>query len=474
MIHDRHKNWLGLRGIDATLAEKLGLTTVNRNGAYWLAVPYVERGRTVNHKYRMTSEKRHMMDAGAPLCLWNHDVLLREEVRTGQQSVIITEGEWDAITLIQSGFEHCMSVPNGAAGTEAKLEYIDRAQELLRNVKSFILATDNDEAGNNLRAELARRLGPARCKFIDLGEFKDINELALADLTGVVRCINSAKPYPVQGLYRMADLPEPPPIKAYSFGVPGLSDLLSIVPGTLTVMTGYPGHGKTSLSMSIIANLMKSGLSVALASFETLPKPVLQRRLRACLLNCGEHTIPADGMAQADAVIDEKLVMILQSVEEDMEMDIDHLLDLAAGAVIRDGIRLLFIDPWNEIEHKKRKDETETEYVSRAIRSIKRFARDYEVAVWLVAHPAKPDPTRKLTAPGLSNIAGSANFANKADYGIVAHRPNKSIPNDNTVHVQVTKVRMGLPGKEDALVLGYDWRTSTYFVAETGEMEGDL
>lgn len=465
-IHERHSDWLAARGIDPVLAEKFGLKTENRNGANWLAVPYVERGRIVNHKYRMTTEKRHMMDSGAPLCLWNHDVLLRPEVQSGEQPVIITEGEWDALTVIQAGFDRCLSVPNGASGVDAKLEYIDRAKDLLRNVKCFILATDNDEPGRALQQELARRFGPARCRFIDWPEnLKDMNEayqLNGFDPSIITKLIDGAKQYPVQGLYRMADVPEPAPLKFYSLGIPGLSDLISIVPGTLTVMTGYPGHGKSSLSMAILANLMRSGMSVAVASFETLAKPVMQRRLRASILGCGEYQLPVHRIHEADAIIDERLVMIMQSVDEEDEMDIDHLLDLAAGAVIRDGIRLLFIDPWNEIEHKRRKDENESEYVGRAIRAVKRFARDYEVAAWIVAHPAKPDPTRKLSAPGLSSISGSANFANKADYGMVSHRPNKGTPNDNTVSIEVTKVRMGLPGKEGALVLAYDWRSSSY------------
>jgi len=471
-IHDKHKEWLSARGIDPVLAEKFGLKTESRNGANWLAVPYVERGSVVNHKYRMTTEKRHMMDGGAPLCLWNHDVLLRPEVQSGEAPVIITEGEWDALTVIQAGFDRCLSVPNGASGVDAKLEYIDRAKDLLRNVKSFILATDNDEPGRALQQELARRLGPARCKFIDWpAGIKDMNEAYESngfDPSLMIKLIDGAKPYPVQGLYRMGDIPEPAPLKSYALGIPGLSDLISVVPGTLTVMTGYPGHGKTSLSMVILANLMKSGMSVAVASFETLAKPVMQRRLRASILGCGEFNIPPQRAAEADRIIDERLVMIMQSVEEEEEMDIDHLLDLAAGAVIRDGIRLLFIDPWNEIEHTRRKDESETEYIGRAIRAIKRFARDYEVAVWLVAHPAKPDPTRKLTAPGLSSISGSANFANKADYGIVSHRPNKAVEGDNTTSIEVTKVRMGLPGKEGALVLAYDWRTSSYLPNDIG------
>ena len=470
MIHERHKAWLLDRRIDPVLAEKFGLETVERDGANWLATPYVERGQIVNRKYRLTKDKRFMMDKDGTLCLWNHDVLLRPEIQAGQYPVIITEGEMDALAAVQCGFENCLSVPNGAAGIDAKLEYIDRAKDVLKNVKTFILATDGDEAGMMLQQELARRLGPARCKFITYPpDCKDLNEvLWIYGSSAVTQTINSAKPYPVRGIYRMGEIPERPPMQSYTFGVPGLSELISIVPGSFAVMTGYPGHGKTSLTMAILANLMKTGMSVAVASFETFPKPMMQKRLRCHIMQCGENQIPAD-TSDADKIIEEKLVLLMHTGEDDF--DIEHLLDLAATAVLRDGIRLLLIDPWNEIEHKKDRDETETEYVGRAIRELRRFAIDYDVAVWLVAHPAKPDPARKLSAPGLSSISGSANFANKADYGLSSHRPNKAIQGDNTVQVAVTKVRMGFPGKEAAITLQYDWRTSTYSNIETGEIE---
>ena len=71
MIHDRHRQWIEARGIDPVLAEKLGLETIMRGGAAWLAIPYREGEATINHKYRLTGEKRHMMDSGAPLGLWN-------------------------------------------------------------------------------------------------------------------------------------------------------------------------------------------------------------------------------------------------------------------------------------------------------------------------------------------------------------------------------------------------------------------
>jgi twinkle protein len=58
--------------------------------------------------------------------------------------------------------------------------------------------------------------------------------------------------------------------------------------------------------------------------------------------------------------------------------------------VLRHGVRLVILDPWNELEHKMRQGENETFYIGRALRAIKRFAKVYDVAFWIVAHPTKP------------------------------------------------------------------------------------
>lgn len=45
-----------------------------------------------------------------------------------------------------------------------------------------------------------------------------------------------------------------------------------------------------------------------------------------------------------------------------------------------------------------------------------------QVAVWLVAHPRQFGVQWSGQRPGLQDISGGANFANKADNGIVVHR----------------------------------------------------
>jgi len=471
-IHPKHIEWIEARGLDPQLAEKLGLETVIRDGAAWLAIPYVQDGEIVNHKYRRTTEKDHRMDAGAPLLLWNADCLKDPRLRSGQTPLIITEGEWDAIAAVQAGWPCVVSVPNGAPSSETadldgakRYEWVDRHAEDLRHVQHFILATDDDQAGRYLRADLIALLGAERCRFVEYPfPSKDLNEV-LNDHgpQQVGQALATAKPVPVQGLFKVSDFPERGEVRAYSTGVGPICDSLFIVPGTLTVVTGYANQGKSTLMNAIIGNTIKNHFPVCIASFETDVRPILEDGLRMAVLNCGKHDLAKHDLRAVDALIESRVSIISQSVDEDLEMDLDKFLDLCRTAVMRDGCKMIVLDPWNELEHKRRRDESETEYISRALRAIKRFAKQYDVAFWIVAHPAKPQQGNKAP-PGLYEISGSANWANKADYGLTYHRPKFD---ENKAHIIISKVRMGLPGQRGEVCVTYDFRTS-----EFRELEG--
>lgn len=467
-LHPRHAAWIEARGISAELARKLGLVTVNEGGAAWLAVPYVERGRTVNHKYRLTSEKRHRMDPDAPLVLWNHDCLLEET----DQPLVICEGEWDAMTALQLGWR-AVSVPNGApsqatddVANAKRYEFLWRARDLVNRVPRIILATDDDAAGKALRADLISLLGADKCSFAEYPfPAKDLNEVLLdCGADAVHKALREAKPVPVKGLYRLGDYPDPGPVPTIPLGIPLLCDLLPIVPATLTVLTGYAGQGKTSLTMAVVASLLSRNVPVTLGTFETMPRPILENRLRAAILGVPENTLHITGferLGHADAKLAAHLNVISQMVGEDDEMSLEDVLELARVSVTRDGCKVLILDPWNEIEHKRRRDESETEYANRSIRAIKHFMRAHNVAVWIVAHPSKPGEG-KLGTPGLYHISGSAAWANKADYGVVYTRPDKA---NSIAKIHVTKVRMGLPGREGTVELEYRYDTSSFIPA---------
>ena len=57
----------------------------------------------------------------------------------------------------------------------------------------------------------------------------------------------------------------------------------------------------------------------------------------------------------ADAFIEEFFSFItLDPRDDDIEADCQWVIDRAADAVIRDGANMLIVDPWNEVEHRRR------------------------------------------------------------------------------------------------------------------------
>jgi twinkle protein len=465
MLHAKHMEWIEVRGIDPELALAMGLDTVKDRDGYWLTVPYTERGETINRKYRQTAEKRHRMDAGAPLLLWNVDALSHPEVLSGSP-VIITEGEWDALAAMTTGFLHVVSVPNGAPAErtdrpeEAKrYEFIWRNLAQLDPVKSFILATDDDQAGRALAADLASLLGADRCRFVVYPEgCKDLNEVLLAHGTaGVTRAINGAKAYPVAGLFNLADFPPERELECWQTGIRPLDGALYVIPGTLTVFTGYANIGKSTVLSSVIAAQIKAGRPVCVAPFET-SIPILRDSIRQAMLGCTTQEIRQRDTRAVDDAMQRNLSIIYQSVDEDEEMNLDRFLELCRVAVVRDGARMIVLDPWNELEHKRRRDETETEYTNRALRAMRRFADRYQVAFWIVAHPAKPMPGTHGVPKGYQ-ISGSAAWANKPHYGLTYHRRD---PSQNSAELHVWKVKQGLPGKkteQGGIKVALDFRT---------------
>ncbi len=292
-----------------------------------------------------------------------------------------------------------MSVPNGAPATQTpdletatRYSWVDTHAHLLKNVREFIIAADADQPGYNLAADLVGLLGAERCRFIEYPfPCKDLNEvLKEFGPERVVDCISTAKPYPVQGLYTLDDFPERGEVRAYSVGIEPISHMIAVVPGTLTVLTGYANMGKSTLVNAIIGHTIANHFPVCIASFETEVKPILRDGLRQAILQCAQHDLAKRDLAPVDDLLAKRLTIISQAVDEDLEMNLDQFLDLCRIAVVRHGAKMIVLDPWNELEHKRKRDESETDYIGRAIRAIKRFAKQNNGPSWTFGNQTKP------------------------------------------------------------------------------------
>jgi twinkle protein len=444
--------------------------------------PFIDGGMAVGEKYRAPG-KRFWQRKGGRKTFWNADCMDDAALEDGRKALVITEGEIDALTSIDCGFHCTVSVPDGAPPVRdgedpenldevnpdddrhGKFEYVYNNRDRIKRIKRFILAVDSDGPGRRLAAELVRRLGAARCAFVVYPEgCKDLNDVRMQlGPDAVVRVINDAKPYPVKGVYQLSDYPEVDEPKAYSTGWPCMDDYIKVWLGELLVVTGIPGHGKSTWTMNLCVNLARAhGWRIAVASFEIPTVPALRYKLRLAVSGLGSKDWSRHAVSAADEFIQDHFVFIDAdpSGDDDDDMTLEWLLEKASDAVMRHGIKVLVIDPWNEVEHARPKHESETQYVNRALRQIRRFALKHQVVAIVLAHPTKDvGKGGEARTPTLYDIEGSAAWYNKPDHGIVIDVPD---PDLKETVVWIKKARFSWSGRKGDVTLEYVPETEGY------------
>jgi twinkle protein len=397
------------------------------------------------------------------------------------RSGVIVEGECDKLALYEAGVVNAVSVPDGAPNVlkdgepdpeDRKFAFLRNCADELARLKKIILAVDGDAPGQVLAEELARRLGRERCWRVAWPDgCKDANEVLLQHGPEALRhCVEQAEPYPLVGLHEAGEfLDEALALyrsgrqRGVSTGWASLDEFMTIRPGELTVATGVPNAGKSEFIDALTVNIATAyGWGFALCSFENPPAEHISK-LAEKHLGAPFWDGPTPRMTEAD------FMRALEWVGDhfhfirfdDEAPTIEAILEKARAAVLRYGIRGLVIDPYNEIEHRRPSNMSETEYVSALLGQVKRFAQSSGVHIWFVAHPAKLHREHgKLPVPTLYDISGSANWANKADNGLVVHREPDEDPTRADIYVR--KVRFKSVGRIGGISLRWDRVTGRY------------
>lgn len=231
------------------------------------------------------------------------------------------------------------------------------------------------------------------------------------------------------GYHSLADLPQRGSIAkiAMSTGWEELDAIWKLYPGQFTVCTGVAGHGKSTLLLNVLANIARKH---DMRSFLYVPENE-GHILEKMRLIWGEEP-GFDHFAKEQCFVQSAQPSAYDSVPK----TIQWVLDRAVVAVERDGVDVVMIDPWNELERAKPKDMLLSDYIGQCLMHLKQFCRSMNIAVILVAHPTKAGVEQGKT-PTLADIEGSMNWYNKCDNGLIVVRD----PVANTAKVISAKVR---------------------------------
>ena len=368
------------------------------------------------------------------------------------QPLLITEGEPDALTAIESGYLNSVSVPFGSGN----FTWIEENWKWLEQFDSIIVCADNDEPGQKMIKEAVYRLGSWRTKIVNIPEYvldDDGNIKIFIDSNGnkTARKINDLNEYlyyhgkekTLELILNASDTPVPSVEDLFTVdGVDlnkldgvniGIGDIDRAVKkvfyGMLTILSGAPSSGKTSFLYQIICNTIDSGKKVFLFSKE-LPNSMSKNWIDHILAgrrNVIEINDPIEGTycnvsSEAKRAINKYYANQCYVYKDEASATIEDLLKSMTDTVRQYGVKLLIIDNLMTIDIAAN-DSNELQEQTKCINSLINFAKTYNVAVILVAHPRKLQ--QGIEDVGMYDISGTSNIINLAHRSFGLRRVTK-------------------------------------------------
>ena len=422
---------------------------------------YFRYSELVNVKYR-GPKKSFKLYKDAELIFFNLDSMKEHDY------VIITEGEMDALSYMEVGYESVISVPNGAAGKgQQRLTYLDNCIDLFDNVETIFIATDDDEPGRMLQEELARRLGKIKCRKVSFFGHKDANELLMTDKLALTDTIMQSEAYPIEGVITVDNLADDiwrlkrEGLKpGCDISIPSFNELLTFDPGYLTVVTGIPNHGKSEFLDQIMVDLStKHGWRFGIFSPENYPLQLHFSKIASKIIGESFNSMEDHKVIQAMDYYRDNFMYIVPKEDNSVESIIEHAIQL----VKRYGINGLVIDAWNKLDHDY--SSNETTYIGKQLDLIINFAHKYGVHIFVVAHPTKMQRDKgngPYLVPTLYDMAGSAHFFNKSHNGISVYR-HFFEDGTSSPEVFVQKVKFKHWGRQGSVSLQYDIDSGRFY-----------
>ena len=404
-----------------------------------------ELGEHITNKYRPA---RKIDKDKKELKMWfeketNINTLYLMDKASFEEALIICEGEFDALSLIESGYKNAVSVPTGCKSTE----WININWDFLEKFEEVILWFDNDDPGKEGVKEVFNRLPNNTVKVVYSTLANDINELlykygkdtVLKELKKasipLVEGVKSTKQISTFNIYEAETI---------QLGIERIDDKIIGMPlGSLNVITGRTGEGKsTILNQFFIGESIRQGYKVFLFSGE-LTESNAKGWLLDTLANEDDlleftskrgikyKKLSSNSISRMDNFLEDKFFLYT-----DEDYTIKSIIKKMEIMAKRYGVKVFCIDNLMVTENDEKEElRNQTEIV----KMLKSFAKKYNAIVHLVAHPRKAQNGQRDLDK--SDISGSANITNLADYVVLIQRMYEEDGTDKHTEFAINKDR---------------------------------
>lgn len=387
---------------------------------------YFEGDSLLNKKYRSARKSFTQTAQTKKIFYGLNDII-------GEKDVFIVEGEMDKISLMEVGFDNCISVPNGANDLN---DVIENCEKYIKDLEKVYVAVDMDEAGQRLEKEIIKRFGKWRCERVEF-KGKDANEDLVSDRLELEKTLRNTKAYPVDGTYTAKDVSDElddlydngleETLKPKSETFSEFNDIFSILLGQLTTVTGIPSNGKSNWLEDYVINIINDhDLKASFYSPEHLPmqshhsvlsEKVIGKPFRNDVLGVSRMT--KEELNEYKEWSSERVFLTMP--DKGQMVDWDWIIEKFKEQVFRYGIDIFVIDAFNKV---KRKNGESLSEISEILSRLTLFVQAYNVHIFLVAHPTKmrKKDDGQYEIPTLYDVKGSGDFRDQSHNGIVVHR----------------------------------------------------
>jgi twinkle protein len=400
---------------------------------------YYRDEKLINIKFR-SADKKFKLVGGAELIPYNIDAA--KDVR----ELVWVEGEIDLLSCLESEVYNVVSVPNGATGDSAKLEYIDNCWQEIEHIDKHIICVDDDEAGRKLKDALTFRFGAEKCWFVKYPKetvvdkdgvprtCKDLNEVLVHfGKEKVKEVVESAEQPPLTGVYYASDIAEDI-FDIYANGrkvgetthYPELDKIFKWKRKDINLIIGHGNYGKTQMWVHLmLVKSMYDGWRWAIFCPENYP--ATDFFIDVIEMYIGKHIDDRMGNKMSVDELNDGIQFFNDHfiyVYPDEAHDLQTIHTIFRSLILRHGIDGFLIDPWNQLDHII--DNREDLYLSKALKEIKKFALLNDVSYNIIAHPKTVAPNKDNELPEVQvwHIAGGVMWNNKCDQIISVERPD--------------------------------------------------
>lgn len=376
------------------------------------------------------------------------------------ETLVITEGQIDSLSVAECGFDNCVSVPTGCNG----FTWLKHCYDWITKFKKLVVFGDWENGKmsliDKLRSSLPMKVYSVQQKCY-LGE-KDANAiLSKYGKDAITKAIEGAEIEPVKFVKQMADVES---VDIYSMakiktGVQEIDKAIGgIYLGQVVLLSGKRGDGKSTFMSQIAVEAVEQDFNTFIYSGE-LPNYHVKRWLDFQVAggeNISEKPIDYNEVSYyiTDSIVSkvnnwyrDKLFIFDNTAIEDDEFD--GLLKIITDAICRYDIKLICIDNLMTAMDSDVNSDLYRQQ-SQFVKNLAKMAKRYDVAIILIAHPKKSKDNFDN-----DSVSGSADITNAVDLVVNYERSKQGDNFDSKVTITKNRLTGRLITTENAIKLVY-------------------